>query len=165
VEAVAYGGSAAHRNATLGSLDGSDKLLVVSYEAVRGDIELFLSRRDPSWNFAVLDEGHIIKNPKSKLTQAVKRVGLGAAHRLILTGTPIQNNVLELWGLFDFLMPSFLGSDRDFNSRYRWQFVSACLPTCMYVRRHACGAADSRVTDVSDTVAEVSHAMTEVSHV
>ena len=163
VEAVAYGGSAAHRNATLGSLDGSDKLLVVSYEAVRGDIELFLSRRDPSWNFAVLDEGHIIKNPKSKLTQAVKRVGLGAAHRLILTGTPIQNNVLELWGLFDFLMPSFLGSDRDFNSRYRWQFVSACLPTCMYVRRHACGAADSRVTDVSDTVTEVSHAMTEVS--
>ena len=136
---------------------------MVSYEAVRGDIELFLSRRDPSWNFAVLDEGHIIKNPKSKLTQAVKRVGLGAAHRLILTGTPIQNNVLELWGLFDFLMPSFLGSDRDFNSRYRWQFVSACLPTCMYVRRHACGAADSRVTDVSDTVTEVSHAMTEVS--
>ena len=70
------------------------------------------------WNFAVLDEGHVIKNPKSKTALAVKQVGLRARHRLILTGTPIQNNVLELWGLFDFLMPSFLGSEPHFNLVY-----------------------------------------------
>lgn len=38
--------------------------------------------------------------------------------RLILSGTPIQNNVLELWALFEFLMPSFLGPERDFKARY-----------------------------------------------
>jgi TATA-binding protein-associated factor len=43
---------------------------------------------------------------------------LGAQHRLILSGTPIQNNVLELWALFDFLMPGFLGSLSAFNARY-----------------------------------------------
>lgn len=48
--------------------------------------------------------------------QAVKRVA--AQHRLILSGTPIQNDVLELWALFDFLMPGFLGSAGAFRARY-----------------------------------------------
>ncbi len=43
---------------------------------------------------------------------------IAAQHRLILSGTPIQNNVLELWALFDFLMPGFLGSHAAFNARY-----------------------------------------------
>ena len=43
---------------------------------------------------------------------------LHADHRLILSGTPIQNNVLELWSLFDFLMPGFLGSEREFTARF-----------------------------------------------
>ena len=38
--------------------------------------------------------------------------------RLLLSGTPIQNHVLELWSLFDFLMPGFLGTERDFNAKY-----------------------------------------------
>lgn len=41
-----------------------------------------------------------------------------ANHRLVLTGTPIQNNVLELWSLFDFLMPGYLGSEQQFNASY-----------------------------------------------
>lgn len=50
------------------------------------------------------------------VSQAVKRIS--AQHRLILSGTPIQNNVLELWALFDFLMPGFLGTHVAFNARY-----------------------------------------------
>lgn len=48
--------------------------------------------------------------------QAVKRIN--AQHRLILSGTPIQNNILELWALFDFLMPGLLGTHAAFNARY-----------------------------------------------
>ena len=51
-----------------------------------------------------------------RLTQAAKKVR--AQHRLVLSGTPIQNNVLELWSLFDFLMPGFLGTERAFNGLY-----------------------------------------------
>ena len=118
VDAVAYTGTPRERAEIIASLRGSDKVLVISYDAVRRDLRLMLAGGLTAWNFAVLDEGHVITNPKSKTAIAVKEVGLCANHRLILSGTPIQNNVLELWGLFDFLMPSFLGSARDFRTQY-----------------------------------------------
>ncbi len=67
------------------------------------------------WLYCCLDEGHAIRNPASRISQAAKRVP--AQHRLILSGTPIQNSVGELWSLFDFLMPGFLGSEREFNAK------------------------------------------------
>jgi len=55
----------------------------------------------------------------SFLWQSSKAIKLLVAnHRLILSGTPIQNNVLELWSLFDFLMPGFLGTEKQFTARY-----------------------------------------------
>jgi len=71
-----------------------------------------------AWAYCVLDEGHAIRNPGSKVSQAAKLAGLAAQHRLLLSGTPVQNNVGELWSLFDFLMPGLLGSERQFNARY-----------------------------------------------
>ncbi|WAQ95248.1 BTAF1-like protein [Mya arenaria] len=68
------------------------------------------------WNYCILDEGHIIKNGKTKISKAVKQ--LKCNHRLILSGTPIQNNVLDLWSLFDFLVPGFLGTEKQFQARY-----------------------------------------------
>lgn len=88
-------------------------LVVASYDIVRKDIEFFQTIH---WNYCVLDEGHIIKNGKTKCSKAIKQ--LFANHRLILSGTPIQNNVLELWSLFDFLMPGFLGSEKQFQVRF-----------------------------------------------
>ena len=88
-------------------------LIVASYDIVRKDIEFFQTIH---WNYCVLDEGHIIKNGKTKCSKAIKQ--LFANHRLILSGTPIQNNVLELWSLFDFLMPGFLGSEKQFQIRF-----------------------------------------------
>ena len=76
-----------------------------------------------NWNYMVLDEGHIIKNSKSKTTKAIKAIN--ASHRLILSGTPIQNSVLDLWSLFDFLMPGFLGSERQFNNNYSKPIISS----------------------------------------
>ncbi|TPX34202.1 hypothetical protein SmJEL517_g03103 [Synchytrium microbalum] len=106
---ILYVGSSSERARLRGQLQQHD-IVITSYEVLRNDIEDLSSIW---WNYCVLDEGHIIRNSKAKLTQAVKRVR--AQHRLILSGTPIQNRVLELWSLFDFLMPGFLGSERRFN--------------------------------------------------
>lgn len=92
---------------------GPCNLVVASYDTIRKDIDFF---SQVHWNYCVLDEGHIIKNGKTKSSKAIKM--LKAKHRLILSGTPIQNNVLELWSLFDFLMPGFLGTEKQFITRY-----------------------------------------------
>ncbi|CAI8034563.1 TATA-binding protein-associated factor 172 [Geodia barretti] len=99
--------------ARLQSLVPNHNLVIASYDIIRNDVDFF---RSITWNYCVLDEGHIIKNTKTKITKAVKQ--LRANHRLILSGTPIQNNVLELWSLFDFLLPGFLGTERQFFERF-----------------------------------------------
>lgn len=109
---VQYAGLPAERARLRPQLAAAD-LVVASYETVRSDSAVFEAL---SWAYVVLDEGHAIRNPKAKATQAVKR--LSAAHRLVLSGTPIQNSVGELWSLFDFLMPGFLGTEREFRARY-----------------------------------------------
>lgn len=88
-------------------------IIITSYDVLRKDIDYLATQ---VWNYCILDEGHIIKSAKSKITMAAKRVQ--ADHRLLLSGTPIQNNVLELWSLFDFLMPGFLGTERQFQANY-----------------------------------------------
>ena len=107
-----YGGDRTERLRTIHTLREYD-VVVTSYDVIRNDIDE-LGRID--WNYCILDEGHIIKNGKTKLAKAVKI--LKANHRLILSGTPIQNNVLELWSLFDFLMPGFLGTEEAFVRNY-----------------------------------------------
>lgn len=88
-------------------------VIITSYDVVRKDVDYL---GELQWNYCILDEGHVIKNARSKVTVAVKQ--LKAQHRLILSGTPIQNNILDLWSLFDFLMPGFLGSERQFQAAY-----------------------------------------------
>ncbi|XP_048425216.1 TATA-binding protein-associated factor BTAF1 isoform X3 [Pyrus x bretschneideri] len=93
-------------------------VIITSYDVVRKDID-YLGKL--LWNYCILDEGHVIKNAKSKITLSVKQ--LKAQHRLILSGTPIQNNVMDLWSLFDFLMPGFLGteSSKPLMENHWWQ--------------------------------------------
>ncbi|CAG8444968.1 8385_t:CDS:10 [Ambispora gerdemannii] len=95
-------------------------VIIMSYDIVRNDIE---ELSNINWNYCILDEGHVIKNGRTKITKAVKSVK--ANHRLILSGTPIQNNVLELWSLFDFLMPGFLGTEKQFNERFGKPILSS----------------------------------------
>jgi TATA-binding protein-associated factor len=64
----------------------------------------------------ILDEVHIIKNPKTKVANAIQ--SLNGLHKIALSGTPIQNNVTEIWSIFEFLMPGFLGNLKNFNSEY-----------------------------------------------
>lgn len=109
---LAYVGPSSDR-LKLRSQVGKTDVVITSYDVCRNDIDVLQPLR---WNYCVLDEGHLIKNPKAKTTIAVKR--LISNHRLILSGTPIQNNVLELWSLFDFLMPGFLGTEKVFLDRF-----------------------------------------------
>jgi len=65
------------------------------------------------WNFLILDEAQAIKNPKSKQSRNIKKIK--ARNRIALTGTPIENKLIDLWSLFDFLNPGFLGGITDFK--------------------------------------------------
>lgn len=112
LKCIAYVGPPPERARLRGELATSD-VVVTSYDVSRNDNDVLSTI---NWNYCVLDEGHLIKNPKAKITLAVKR--LMSNHRLILSGTPIQNNVLELWSLFDFLMPGFLGTEKVFLDRF-----------------------------------------------
>lgn len=100
-------------------------VIITSYDVVRNDVD-YVGRT--AWNYVILDEGHVIKNGRTKTTQAIK--SLQAQHRLILSGTPIQNSVLELWSLFDFLMPGFLGSEKQFAAKYSRPIVASRDPKC-----------------------------------
>jgi superfamily II DNA or RNA helicase len=88
-------------------------LVVTSYAILRRDIEQL---RELDFGLVVLDEAQHIKNRSSQNAQGAKM--LRAQHRLILTGTPLENSVLDLWSLFDFLVPGYLGSAADFRERY-----------------------------------------------
>ncbi len=67
-----------------------------------------------SWNVVILDEAQAIKNPSAKQTQAIKK--LPSRVRFVLTGTPVENRLLDLWSLFDFVAPGLLGSSSVFSS-------------------------------------------------
>ena len=68
------------------------------------------------WNIICLDEAHVIKNRQTKTSAAVMK--LQATHRIILTGTPVQNHLGELWNLFQFANPGLLGSHEQFHEKY-----------------------------------------------
>lgn len=73
--------------------------------------------QEQAYHLLILDEAQNIKNPRTKMAHAVRQ--LSARHRLCLTGTPMENHLGELWSLYHFLMPGFLGDQTSFNKRYR----------------------------------------------
>ncbi|KAI3363158.1 hypothetical protein L3Q82_011808, partial [Scortum barcoo] len=80
-------------------------ILITSYSAVR-NMQDTLQRWD--WHYIILDEGHKIRNPNAGVTTACKQ--FRTPHRFILSGSPMQNNLKELWSLFDFIFPGKLGT-------------------------------------------------------
>ena len=70
------------------------------------------------WQYIVVDEGHKMKNPKSKFAQTLG-LQYNSEHRLLLTGTPLQNNLVELWSLMNFLLPKVFASSDDFEKWFK----------------------------------------------
>ena len=89
------------------------QLILTTYALVRNDIEQF---REQEFHYIILDESQNIKNIASQTTQAV--LLLNGKHRLALSGTPIENNLTELYSLYRFLNPAMLGTLEDFNRQY-----------------------------------------------
>ncbi len=110
------------RVAVLHGLDRHEKrrdltgvhVVITTYTVLTRDIEDMAAL---PWHIVVLDEAQAIKSPNAKATHAVCR--LETRHRLCLSGTPIENNLGELWSQFAFLMPGLLGHRKSFNRRFR----------------------------------------------
>jgi len=93
---------------------GNYDLVITTYPLIARD---FKEVTEFTFSDLILDEAQTIKNPLAKMTKSIKLIE--AKQRLCLTGTPMENHLGELWSLFDFLMPGFLGSYSTFNRVYR----------------------------------------------
>lgn len=93
---------------------GEVDVVISTYPLVLRDMEVFARHR---FQLEILDEAHTVKNVRSQIHQAVKAIDAEA--RLCITGTPLENNLDELWALFDFLMPGLLGTAERFRGTFR----------------------------------------------
>lgn len=113
-------GSINERKQIIDNINVKEKTIYVSsYDSLRNDIDLYKGKK---FNFLVLDEAQSIKNHNTLKAKSVKKVK--SAHRFVLTGTPIENSVVDLWSIFDFLMPEYLGDYSSFRSLYEEAVVS-----------------------------------------
>lgn len=103
----------ARRGEVLAALDRTD-LLLCSYGLVWRELRALLKHHFP---VLVVDEAQAVKNPRARAARALRR--LDAGQRLVLTGTPLENHLGELWTQFDFVLPGYLGDGREFARHWR----------------------------------------------
>ncbi|GER36248.1 chromatin remodeling 24 [Striga asiatica] len=104
-------------------------VLLTTYDIVRnntkslcGDYRYSDGEEDEmTWDYMILDEGHLIKNPSTQRAKSLLQIPCG--HRIIISGTPLQNNLKELWALFNFCCPELLGDKKEFKEKYE-HFIS-----------------------------------------
>ncbi len=106
---------AENKSQRLNDLENTDdiNIMITSYGLIRNDLEKY---KKISFELIAIDEAQNIKNPNTGISKAVK--SLNANVKFALTGTPIENSLLELWSIFDFIMPGYLASRDKFNSLY-----------------------------------------------
>lgn len=110
--AVIIDGTKEERAAKLSAVSDAD-FVITSYPLLRRDGPLY---KDITFEYCFADEAQYIKNPKTMNARGVKKIN--AKSRFALTGTPIENSLAELWSIFDFVMPGYLGSRRSFSDGY-----------------------------------------------
>ncbi len=105
-------GTKQERHSLIEKLDDYN-IVITSYPLIRRDISLYAAK---NFRYCILDEAQHIKNPASRNARSVKLIK--AETRFALTGTPIENNLFELWSMFDFVLPGYLYSYRRFNEKF-----------------------------------------------
>ncbi|XP_070610579.1 DNA excision repair protein ERCC-6-like [Erythrolamprus reginae] len=116
---VFHGTSKKERGQNLHQIQTAKGVLLTSYQMILANWEQLSScdQRDFIWDYLILDEAHKIKSPSAKTTKALYTIP--AQNRLLLTGTPVQNNLQELWSLFNFACQgSLLGTAKTFKMEY-----------------------------------------------
>jgi superfamily II DNA or RNA helicase len=98
-------------------------MVITSYALLRRDIDTL---REINFSTAVLDEAQHIKNPETQNAQAA--FALRAKHRFVLTGTPMENSVRDLWSIMNFALPGYLGNRNDFRERYELPIARGSAP-------------------------------------
>ena len=98
-------------------------MVITSYALLRRDIDTL---RNFNFSTAVLDEAQHIKNPETQNAQAA--YALRATHRFVLTGTPMENSVRDLWSIMNFALPGYLGNRNDFRERYELPIARGSAP-------------------------------------
>ncbi|XP_073140593.1 protein CHROMATIN REMODELING 24 isoform X2 [Henckelia pumila] len=105
-------------------------ILLTTYDIVRnnvkslcGDYHKFYDGEEDevTWDYMILDEGHLIKNPSTQRAKSLLQIP--CRRRIIISGTPLQNNLKELWALFNFCCPELLGDKQEFKEKYEY-FIS-----------------------------------------
>jgi SNF2 family DNA or RNA helicase len=112
LKVLAVDGTPVQRKKLLTEIKNFDAV-ITSYSLLQKDIDIY---KESGFSYAILDEAQHIKNRGTRNAKSVKMIQ--AKHRLILTGTPIENSLDELWSLFDFLMPGLLSSYDRFVEKY-----------------------------------------------
>ncbi|MEI7621841.1 MAG: DEAD/DEAH box helicase, partial [Candidatus Moraniibacteriota bacterium] len=112
MKTLVISGAPAERQAQLAKIKKVD-LVITSYPAIKRDQ---LEYEKLKFNYCFLDEAQYIKNHKTQNAKAVRKIN--ADYRLALTGTPLENSVSEIWSLFEFLMPGFLGTQHAFAEKF-----------------------------------------------
>jgi SNF2 family DNA or RNA helicase len=120
---LAYHG-AARKQVNLAEQAAQHDIVISSYALLHRD-EKHLA--EVKWGDVILDEAQNIKNPGTKQAQAARK--LDAQWRAALTGTPVENRLAELWSIFQFLNPGYLGSQKDFQERFARPIERASDPT------------------------------------
>ena len=111
---VSIYGSVNDRKKIISSINShKSTIYLTSYDSFRRDQSLY---KDITFDTVILDEAQYIKNAKAKKTEAVTHIQ--SNHRFVLTGTPIENSILDLWSIFNFLMPNYLPNEKEFKYKY-----------------------------------------------
>ncbi len=93
---------------------GEHDLVLTTYPLIHRDHEALFAQE---YELAILDEAQAVKNPAASVARHIRQIR--ARQRFALTGTPLENNLTELWALFDWLIPGFLGDRKGFGAEYR----------------------------------------------
>ncbi|CAM2120261.1 unnamed protein product [Caretta caretta] len=114
-----HGTSKTERNRKLERIQRKNGIVITTYQMLINNWQQLssLSGREFVWDYIILDEAHKIKSPSAKTTKSV--YAIPAKNRILLTGTPVQNNLREMWSLFDFACQgSLLGTAKTFKMEY-----------------------------------------------